>query len=157
MHIGELLDAAKRARGTFGALAEDLGCHQNRFGEWRKGTRKPDAGEIVQLAEIAGLPPLSTLAEIQAQLDEKHSAVWRSALGKLTAAGIAASMVMGVTLIPDRANATQTAGTVRPEPTAPVAPSPSQVRHAQSVYYVNLLKRLLSRLFGRSRAVVQFR
>lgn len=105
MTIGELLDAAKRARGTFGALAEEMGCHQNRFGEWRKGTRRPDAGEIVQLAEIAGLPAFQTLAAIEAELDEKHSDVWRKALGKLTAAGVAASVGAVVVMSPQNANA----------------------------------------------------
>lgn len=108
MKIGELLDAAKRARGTFGQLADDMGCHQNRFAEWRKGTRKPDAGEIMKLAEIAGLPGFETLASIEAELDVKHAATWRAALGKLTAAGVAASVLMGSALtFPGEANAAQ--------------------------------------------------
>lgn len=119
MKIGELLDAAKRARGTFGALAEDMGCHQNRFAEWRKGTRRPDAGEIVQLAEIAGLPALQTLASIEAELDEKHSAVWRAALGKLTAAGVAATVGAVLVMTPQQADA-----------------SPSQVNAGRSTLYI---------------------
>ena len=105
MKIGELLDAAKRARGTFGALADEMGCHQNRFAEWRKGTRRPDAGEIIQLAEIAGMPAFQTLAQIESELDEKHSAAWRKALGKLTAAGLAATVAAVIVMSPQNANA----------------------------------------------------
>lgn len=157
MTLNELIDAAAEVTGGKGPLAKEMCKAPARVSEWVSGKYKPDASEIAFMAKLAGLPVLQTVADIEQQLNSRYAEVWRSALGKLTAAGIAASMVMGVTLIPDRANATQTAGTVRPEPTAPVAPSPSQVRHAQSVYYVNLIRRFLNRLFGRSRAAVQFR
>lgn len=106
--LTEVITLAAQKAGSLGALAEEMERHQNRLSEWKKGTRRPDAGEIAFLAEKAGLPILTTLAEIEAQLDEKHSHVWRAALGKLTAAGVAASVLMGSALtFPDEANAAQ--------------------------------------------------
>ena len=79
------------------------------------------------MAECAGLPVLQTVAEIEAQLDERYAPIWREALGKLTAAGVAATMVMGVGLSPDRANAVTTS-----------------MRETKSfVYYVNWLLKLV--------------
>lgn len=98
MNIQELIDAAKRAKGSLGTVAEGLGMHQNRLGDWRAGRRKPDASEIAYLAECAGLPVLETVAEIEAQLDEKHAPIWQAALGKLRAAGVAATVILGLSI-----------------------------------------------------------
>lgn len=157
MTLTDLIEAAAMKAGGKSKLAGRLNKAPARISEWLSGAKTPNDEDVFDLADIAGVPRLTALCEVRASNPAPGAERWREILGKLTAAGIAASMVMGVTLIPDRANATQTAGTVRPEPTAPVAPSPSQVRHAQSVYYVNLLRRFLNRLFGRSRAAVQFR
>ncbi len=118
MTISELLDAAKRNAGTFGTLADALGCHQNRFSEWRKGTRKPDASEIAFLAAQAGLPVLQTVADIEAQINSKYAHVWREALGKLTAAGVTAGLVLVPALMPENAHA-------------------DSQQEAHSTYYVN--------------------
>ncbi|MBN3796295.1 MULTISPECIES: helix-turn-helix transcriptional regulator [Burkholderia] len=96
MTISELLDAAKRKQGSLGAVAARFDFHQSRLSEWRSGKRKPDASEILILAELAELPPLETLAEIEQELDSKHSAVWARALGNLRAAGLAASVTLAL-------------------------------------------------------------
>ncbi|AJY27387.1 hypothetical protein BTM_2746 [Burkholderia thailandensis 34] len=96
MTISELLDAAKRRQGSLGAVAEYFGFAQTRLSEWRSGKRKPDAGQILVLAELAGLPPLETLAEIEQELDAKHASVWARALGNLRAAGVAASVTLAL-------------------------------------------------------------
>lgn len=113
MTLQDLIEAAAMRAGTQAKLAERMGKSPARVSEWKAGKHKPEAGEIVQLAELAGLPPLSTLAEIQAQLDTKHAEIWANALGKLVAAGVAATMILALGLTPDRANA---------------APSPSQAQ-----------------------------
>jgi transcriptional regulator with XRE-family HTH domain len=95
MDIAELLDAAKRKKKTLGAVADGLGVHQNRLSEWRKGTYKPDATTIAQLAEMAELPIFETVAQVEASLDHsKAAAVWERALGKLRAAGVAATVIL---------------------------------------------------------------
>ncbi len=129
MTLNELIDAAKREKGSLGAVAEGLGIHQSAMSEWKKGKRQPSANQIAYLAECAGLPVLQTVAEIESQLDDRYAPIWREALGKLAAAGVAATVVMTVSLSPERANA---------------APSPSQVTE-QSLYIMltRLLKRLL--------------
>lgn len=93
MTLSELIEVAAASVGNQLDLAKEIGKHPSRISEWKKGKHKPEAGEIVRLAEIARLPVLQTLAEIESQLDEKNSQVWRNALGKLTAAGVAASVV----------------------------------------------------------------
>ncbi|KWO34362.1 helix-turn-helix transcriptional regulator [Burkholderia stagnalis] len=96
MTISELLDAAKRKQGSLGAVAEHFGFAQSRLSAWRSGARKPDAGEILILAELAGLPPLETLAQVEQELDAKNSSAWARALGNLRAAGIAASVTLAL-------------------------------------------------------------
>jgi transcriptional regulator with XRE-family HTH domain len=94
MTISELLDAAKRKQGSLGSVADRLEFHQSRLSEWRSGKRKPNASEILVLAELAGLPPLETLAQVEQELDEKHASVWARALGNLRAAGVAATVIL---------------------------------------------------------------
>ncbi len=96
MNIEELIDAAKRKKGSLGALAEDIGVHQSRLSEWKKGRAKPDANVIAYLAEVAGFPVLETVAEIESQIDDRFARIWSEALGKLRAAGIAASVTIGL-------------------------------------------------------------
>lgn len=106
MNLCELIEKAALKAGSQTELAAQIGKSPARLSEWKKGKHKPEAGEIVRLAEIAGLPALSTLAEIESQLDEKHSALWAQALGKLTAAGVAASaLAVAFGMSPDSANA----------------------------------------------------
>lgn len=113
MTLTELIDQAAAKKGGKGELARLMKKAPARVSEWVSGERKPDAHEIAFMAECAGLPVLQTVAEIESQLDERYAPIWREALGKLAAAGVAATMVMGVGLSPERANA---------------APSPSQVK-----------------------------
>jgi transcriptional regulator with XRE-family HTH domain len=94
MNIGELLDAAKRKQGSLGAVAQQMGIEQSRLSKWRVGDRKPDAAEIMLLAELAGLPPFETLAQVEIELDDKHQSVWARALGNLRAAGVAATVIL---------------------------------------------------------------
>ena len=108
MTLVELIDAAKRGKGSLGAVAEGLGIHQSAMSEWKKGKRQPSANQIAYLAECAGLPVLQTVAEIEAQLDDRYASIWREALGKLTAAGVTAAVVATTSLSPTPANATTT-------------------------------------------------
>ena len=94
MTISELLDAAKRKQGSLGAVADQLGIEQSRLSNWRKGTRRPDPAQIMRLAEMAGLPPFETLAEVEQEIDEKNASVWARALGNLRAAGVAATVIL---------------------------------------------------------------
>jgi hypothetical protein len=64
--------------------------------EWRL---KPDASEIADLAECAKLPVLETVAEIESQLAGRHAVIWKQALGGVRAAGVAATVALGVTAI----------------------------------------------------------
>ena len=104
MTLVELIDAAKRGKGSLGAVAEGLGIHQSAMSEWKKGKRQPSANQIAYLAECAGLPVLQTVAEIEAQLDDRYASIWREALGKLTAAGVTAAVVATSSLSPTPAN-----------------------------------------------------
>lgn len=105
MTLIELIELAAAKKGTLGKLAEGMGRHQNRITEWKKGASKPDANEVAYLAECAGLPVLQTVAEIEAQLDDRYASIWREALGKLTAAGVTAAVVATSSLSPTPANA----------------------------------------------------
>jgi transcriptional regulator with XRE-family HTH domain len=95
MTLTELIQAAGIAAGNEKTLAAEMGKHQNRFAEWKRGERKPDASEIAYMAARAGLPVLETVAEIQANTPGEYAGIWRDALGRLRAAGVAAAVVAG--------------------------------------------------------------
>lgn len=83
MNIDELIDAAKRKKGSMNAVAEGLNMNQTRLSDWRAGRRKPDANEIAYLADSAGLPVFETVGMIQMQLDNRFTSIWQTALKKL--------------------------------------------------------------------------
>jgi hypothetical protein len=95
MTLTELIQAAGIAAGNEKTLAAEMGKHQNRFAEWKRGERKPDASEVAFMAARAGLPVLETVAEIQANTPGEYAGIWRDALGRLRAAGVAAAVVAG--------------------------------------------------------------
>ena len=101
----ELIDKAAEAMGSQRALAAAMNKKPPRLSEWKSGEAKPDAHEIAFLARNAGLPVLETVAEIEAQLDSRYSEIWREALGKLRAAGIAASVAILIASNPAPADA----------------------------------------------------
>ncbi|KGV82658.1 helix-turn-helix family protein [Burkholderia pseudomallei MSHR4375] len=99
MNISSLIELAKDAAGSYGELAERIGRPASRISDWKAGRRKPDAADIMLLAEVAGRPVFETLAEIEMELDTERSSVWQRALGNLRAAGVAATVVLGATAV----------------------------------------------------------
>ncbi len=74
--IKELIEKAKFSLGSYEKLAEATGVRPSVVSEWKAGKRKPDAFKICYMAEIAGLNPLDTLAEVQAEIDKDNSSYW---------------------------------------------------------------------------------
>lgn len=130
MTLIELIETAKDAAGSYGQLAERLGCHQNRITDWKKGKARPDASKIACMAEISGLPVLTTLADVEAQVDPEHSATWRAALGKLKAAGVAAAVA--VTMVTPQDDA--------------MASTPTSQLSGGAMYIMSTIARMLRRL-----------
>lgn len=98
MNLSHVIEAAAEALGGKKQLAAAMGKQPARISEWLSGERKPDAHEVAFMAQCAGLPVLETVAEIEAQLDERYASIWRAALGKLRAAGVAAAVVGSVVM-----------------------------------------------------------
>jgi len=65
MNLNDLITLAADQTGSLKELAAEMGKHQNRLSEWKRGAAKPDASEIAFLAERAGVPVLKTVAEIE--------------------------------------------------------------------------------------------
>lgn len=102
MQVSELINRAKQASGlSLGEMANELNVHQNRITEWKKGTRRPDAGEIAYFAEKAGLDVAETVMDVERSFDPRFAAIWERALGNLRAAAAAAAAAGVVT--PSRA------------------------------------------------------
>ncbi|MEN9373024.1 MAG: hypothetical protein RIR79_576 [Pseudomonadota bacterium] len=97
MKISTLIDKAIEVRGSRKDVAEGLKQDPQRLTDWKAGRRKPDANEIAYLAECAGLPVLETVAEVQAELNDRYASIWRKALEGLksttTGNGIVAEAV----------------------------------------------------------------
>ncbi|QTO42801.1 transcriptional regulator [Burkholderia latens] len=125
MKIGELLDAAKRKQGSLGSVAKQMDIEQSRLSKWRAGLLKPDAAQVMLLAEMADLPPFETLAQIEQELDAKNASVWARALGNLRAAGVAATVILGLSIYsttPKEASAAETNFLT----TSPTQPAPAK-------------------------------
>ncbi|WP_157381477.1 hypothetical protein [Burkholderia ubonensis] len=109
MDISELIDAAKRKKGSIATVAELLGTWPGRLADWRAGRRKPDAADIMLMAEMAELPPLATLLEVESQIDTERASVWQRALTSLRAASITGALALlvwtGLGMAPDHAQA----------------------------------------------------
>ncbi|WP_232484628.1 helix-turn-helix domain-containing protein [Burkholderia ubonensis] len=109
MNVAELIDKAKQATNSLGVVAEKLGKSQSRISEWKKGVGKPSATDIMLMAEMAGLPPLETLAEVESQLDADRASVWQRALTSLRAASVTGALALlvwtGLGMAPDHAHA----------------------------------------------------
>ena len=131
--LSELIDAAADESGSRSALARDMNTRPQRINEWARGAAKPDAHDIAFLARKAGLPVLETVAEIEAQLDERYASIWREALGKLRAAGIAAT-VAGVML-------------TQPSPSEAMTTSQTMVSDA-TLYIMSTVRRMWRRLMA---------
>ena len=96
MDIAELLDAARRKQGSFGTVATMLGIRQSALSNWRAGRNKPSATEIALLAEMAEIPVLETLAQVERELNADRRSVWDRALGSLRTAGATAVLLLGI-------------------------------------------------------------
>jgi|GEM_PF-3042278 len=97
MDVRDLIDQAKAVSGlTLGQMAAEMHIAQSKFTAWKKGEYNPGPGEIAYLAEKAGLPVLETVAEIEASFNEHFAPIWQAALGKLRAAGVAATVTLGL-------------------------------------------------------------
>lgn len=82
MNMGELIALATvRSGKSKGELARELGYeHQSKLTRLGAGQKAPNASEIVYLAEVAKLPPLETLADIEIQAHPELASAWKRAL-----------------------------------------------------------------------------
>ncbi|QNK67844.1 helix-turn-helix transcriptional regulator [Variovorax sp. PAMC26660] len=80
MELIDLINTAREKRGSYGAMAQDLGKDQSLISRWKKGTEKPDASEIAYMADTAGLPIMETVAEMEAKLRPQFATLWRKAM-----------------------------------------------------------------------------
>ncbi|CAG2273071.1 helix-turn-helix domain-containing protein [Burkholderia sola] len=74
---------------------------------------------------MAGLPPFETLAEVEQEIDEKNASVWARALGNLRAAGVAATVTLGLAIYSTTPNEADAAVTNFVTPT-PAQPAPAE-------------------------------
>lgn len=138
MTLNELIAQAANEAGSLRELAREMGKHQNRLCEWKNGTAKPDANEIAYMADRAGKPVLKTVAEIAENTDDRYASIWRNALKKLTAAGVAATVGAVMVMTPQNANA-----------------SPSQVGvKSVSLYIMSTRRKALKWVISRMRRFV---
>lgn len=82
MNVKELVSAAEAKKGRK-ELAREMGMNPNRLSDWKAGSRKPDATEVLYMAAAAGLEPEATLAEVMAELDPRYRGIWANMARKL--------------------------------------------------------------------------
>lgn len=83
MQLAELIDLAGAKRGSLGNLAAEMHRHQTRLSEWKSGKRKPETSEIAYLADVAGLPIVDTVTEMESQLRPDYAEIWKKAVREL--------------------------------------------------------------------------
>jgi len=100
--ITELLDEAKKAKGvdTKYALAKALDLHSGLISDYYAGKRTPDEFACLQIAMAIGksYEEVSAIVRIEAEKDEKRRAAWAQYYKSI--GGIAASILMGLILLP---------------------------------------------------------
>lgn len=148
MNFLELLSKAADKTGSQKELAERLGIDAPKISEWKKGKYKPSAEHIALLAEIAGLPVLQTLAEVQADGNPTAAGVWKRALETLKAAGMTALifLVFGLTFPGQKAEAHQALTSTNGSFFNGTSYTLAQVKRTLTM----LMVCVMSRLFGRS-------
>lgn len=152
MNLSQLIEAAATAAGGKKLLAAEMQKQPARVSEWLSGERKPDAHELAFMAARAGLPVLETVAEVEAELDPRYSSIWRAALGKLRAAGVAAGANGAVVL-----SAALTGGQMPEKASASTAYAHDNCGSSTAPRYTlslvnrvgRILRRLAARLTGR--------
>lgn len=119
MKISDLIEAAKKQVGSYQEIAARLNVKPPRISEMKKGTYKASAEQICELAVMAGLPEVTTLRDVQKETDPEAAKTWERLLGKLTAAGVAATVGAMLVMAPQQADA-----------------SPSQVNAGRTTLYI---------------------
>lgn len=76
MNVVELIEAAKARRGSLQLVAESMGKRPTNISEWKSGKVKPQTGEIAVLADMAGLPILETVAEVEREVRPQYANIW---------------------------------------------------------------------------------
>ncbi len=80
MLISEIIEKASLRTGGKQKIAEGLHIHPARISDWLAGRRKPEAAEIALLAEMAGMPILETVVEVEEELNDKYKDIWKRIL-----------------------------------------------------------------------------
>ena len=83
MNVSELIMKAREKAGGYEPIAKGLNMSKNRLTDWKAGSRKPDANEIAYLADIAGLPILETVAEVQKEMSNDYADLWEKAANEI--------------------------------------------------------------------------
>lgn len=84
MDIAELIAIATvRSRKTRQVLGQEMG-HQdgNRLSKMASGRLSADASEIIYLADVAKMPPIKVLAEIESKRHPELAQVWKEILSR---------------------------------------------------------------------------
>ncbi len=73
MNLKQLIEAAAFKRNGQANLAKEIGRGATTITEWKAKRRRPETSEIAYMAEIAGVPVIETVIEIEAELATKYS------------------------------------------------------------------------------------
>ena len=75
--LKQLIESARNSFESYDEMAQVLDTNKHIISDWKAGRRKPTPYNICYMAEIVGLNPLETLAEIQAELDIENASYWK--------------------------------------------------------------------------------
>ena len=75
--LKELIESGKERLGTYEKLAWALEVSPTLISDWKGKRKKPNAIQIMQMAEIVGFDKYQTLCLVMEEIDIKNAELWR--------------------------------------------------------------------------------
>ncbi len=75
--LKELIESGKERLGTYEKLAWALEVSPTLISDWKGKRKKPNAIQIMQMAEIVGFDKYQTLCLVMEEVDTKNAELWK--------------------------------------------------------------------------------
>ncbi len=75
--LKEMIEAGKDKYGTYERLGEQLDVSAQLVSDWKYKRKKPNAVQIMQMADLLGFDKYQTLCLVMEEIDIKNAELWR--------------------------------------------------------------------------------
>ncbi len=75
--LKELIERGKDEFGSYEKLGDKLGVSVQLVSDWKYKRKKPNAVQIMQMADLFGFDQFQTLCLVMQEIDMKNAELWR--------------------------------------------------------------------------------